>query len=377
MTKHRDNNFTRSYRAEMCVKIASTLAGFLPDSTPNDSYFVPRANLKLPNNLDNDSVKFAELINHLFPPLQQWKHELASNDGDKEHQESASHFLNVVIPWFTKILLQDAVIWMKEFPANSAKNLLLHKLAVDRKGVELLGGQNFSQWAALARKEIKRMISEHEISEEAKQLSNEKLIELLVTQQSQINNLQQQLVEHRAEQNTKHREIMDAISKQLLVQQPNNTTHHDPVQGTTTITGNMPNINQINIPGQPDTLRTIDEALNHGGDPIIPVVWQINKYESVENLSLLGEVHNHKQVTTALLRKSGPLYVKKDHWVKIARIRKRVKDYMKEKDLQTELDASREIDSLERQGLSLNQYAEFLRTSQEFQGMYSGKRRRL
>eukprot|EP00557_Chaetoceros_sp_GSL56_P000157 CAMPEP_0176501044 /NCGR_PEP_ID=MMETSP0200_2-20121128/13936_1 /TAXON_ID=947934 /ORGANISM="Chaetoceros sp., Strain GSL56" /LENGTH=139 /DNA_ID=CAMNT_0017899875 /DNA_START=187 /DNA_END=606 /DNA_ORIENTATION=- len=139
----------------------------------------------------------------------------------------------------------------------------------------------------------------------------------------------------------------------------------------------MPNINQINIPGQPDTLRTIDEALNHGGDPIIPVVWQINKYESVENLSLLGEVHNHKQVTTALLRKSGPLYVKKDHWVKIARIRKRVKDYMKEKDLQTELDASREIDSLERQGLSLNQYAEFLRTSQEFQGMYSGKRRRL
>jgi hypothetical protein len=123
-------------------------------------------------------------------------------------------------------------------------------------------------------------------------------------------------------------------------------------------------------------LRTIDQALNRGNDPIIPTIWQINKYETVENLTTLGVLHHHACVTTALLRKSGPLYAKKDHWVKIARIRKRLKDYMLEKKIGEELVAAEEMDSVERQGLSLNQYAEFLRTNQAFNGKYSGKRKR-
>jgi hypothetical protein len=97
-----------------------------------------------------------------------------------------------------------------------AKNLLLHKLTVDRTGVELLGGQNYSQWAITARKEIKQMISERHVSDEAKQMSSEKLIQLLVNQQAQIDKLQQQIVDDGVERNTKHREVMEAISKQTL-----------------------------------------------------------------------------------------------------------------------------------------------------------------
>mmetsp|Transcript_2908 Transcript_2908/g.5449 ORF Transcript_2908/g.5449 Transcript_2908/m.5449 type:complete len:124 (+) Transcript_2908:174-545(+) len=102
----------------------------------------------------------------------------------------------------------------------------------------------------------------------------------------------------------------------------------------TTITGNVAihqtkNKNLTNKPEQPDALRAIDEILNHGGNPAIPVVWQLNKYESVGNLpsSLVVIHHHHTFVCTAsLLRKSGPLYAKKDNWVKIAWIRKRKKD---------------------------------------------------
>lgn len=97
----------------------------------------------------------------------------------------------------------------------------------------------------------------------------------------------------------------------------------------------------------------------------------------MENLFSLGIVHHHTHVTTALLRKSGPLHAKKDHWVKIARIRKRIEDFMLEKGIQGILEASKDLDILERQGLTLNQYAEFLRTGQVFQGKYSGKRKRV
>lgn len=146
--------------------------------------------------------------------------------------------------------------------------------------------------------------------------------------------------------------------------------HHDHQRNT------QPTVPPCTTTETQQELRTIDQALNHGNDPIIPTIWQINKYETVENLTSLGVLHHHTCVTTALLRKTGPLYAKKDHWVKIARIRKRLKDYMSEKNIGDELEAAKEMDNMERQDLSLNQYAEFLRTNQVFHGKYSGKRKR-
>jgi hypothetical protein len=126
MTKHHDNNFSHSYHSEICKQIACTLAGFLPKEPDDDKYFIPLDHITLPNNLDDDTEKFNELVNFLFPSWQVWKDELSSNMGDKEHKELAVHFLDVVIPWFTKILMQDSVVWLEKMPENLALCLSGH-----------------------------------------------------------------------------------------------------------------------------------------------------------------------------------------------------------------------------------------------------------
>jgi hypothetical protein len=57
--------------------------------------------------------------------------------------------------------------------------------------------------------------------------------------------------------------------------------------------------------------------LNNGNNAVVPIVWQLNKYKTVENLLGLRDSHHHDHVTTDLLRKGALLYAQKDHWVKI------------------------------------------------------------
>lgn len=216
MTKHRDNNFTRSYRAEMCVQIACTLAGFLPKED-DDKYFVPRAHTQLPNNLDNDKQKYNELVDHLFPVLKVWKEELESEDGDKDHYESAYHFLNVVVPWLTKILIQDGVIWIKMFPSNSAKNILVHKMTVDPKGVALMGGLNYSQWAASARNQIKTMIDARKLAIESRDLSNQRMVQVLVQQHDLHIAAMKQTINQQLEYFMRHISYCTSLQVRVLV----------------------------------------------------------------------------------------------------------------------------------------------------------------
>ena len=81
-------------------------------------------------------------------------------DGAKNHYESAHHFLSVVIPWLTKILIQDGVIWIKIFPSSSAKNILV-LLMTGSKGYFI---SKFSQWAETARLQIKEMVDARNVA---------------------------------------------------------------------------------------------------------------------------------------------------------------------------------------------------------------------
>jgi hypothetical protein len=143
MTKHRDNNFSKSYRAEMSIPVATILAGF-NSKDPDDAYFVPRSEIELPNNL-GDGDRFSELQNFLFPKLETWKEEFQSDGADNNYHLSGQHFLYELIPWVTKILIQDGVMWINKFPENSALQLLKNKLSSPR-GMQLLG-VNYAIWA--------------------------------------------------------------------------------------------------------------------------------------------------------------------------------------------------------------------------------------
>jgi hypothetical protein len=142
----------------MCKQIACTLAGFLPKEPDDDKYFVPRAHIRLPNNMDEDKEKFYELVSFLFPSWQVWKDELSSQGGDQEHKESAAHFLEEVIPWFTKVLMQDSVVWLEKMPQNLALILFLSQMTTNQKAKELMGNQTFSQWVNEKKRDILFMV---------------------------------------------------------------------------------------------------------------------------------------------------------------------------------------------------------------------------
>jgi len=364
MTKHRDNNFSRSYRSEMCKQIACTLAGFLPKEPDDDKYFVPRAHICLPNNLDDDAEKFHELVSFLFPSWQVWRDELSSQRGDKEHKESAAHFLEVVIPWFTKVLMQDSVVWLETMPQNSALILFLSQMTTTQKGREFMGNQTFSQWAIEKKRDILFMVKSRKQAEEAKQLTNSNLVQTLIRH----NESMLQAISRN------HEDMMRVLRNRTVLMNPSNSTHVSHSQVT----------NDLNTPTVPVTInrtaiQTIHEALNNGNNAVVPIIWQVNKYKTVENLLGLRVSHRHDHVTTDLLRQRAPLYTQKDHWVKIKRIMKRVQDVMVEKGFDTLVAAARDVDMRERRGMSLNQYAEHLRTSDLYDGKYSGnhKRRRM
>ena len=164
MTKHRDNNFRKAYRAEISVPVATTLAGFLPTES-TDKYFVPRGEIKLPASLQIEG-RFANLIDYLFPRYQDWMNELNSISGDKTFEVAANHFLKEVIPWLTKILIQDGIFWIEKCPENSAAKLFLSKMS-HRDGNNIFG-ENYSQWARLKRNGVKAQVTEHNALQQAK-----------------------------------------------------------------------------------------------------------------------------------------------------------------------------------------------------------------
>jgi hypothetical protein len=161
MTKHRDNHISKSYRAEMSIPVATILAGFNSKDT-NDTYFVPRAEIQLPNNLA-DADKFSELQNFLFPHLQRWKQELMSDAADKSFLLSGEHFLFQLIPWVTKLLLQDGVMWQHKFPQNSALQMLKNRLSTT-EGFRLFG-ENYVTWASNKRNKIKENVKQKHVQD--------------------------------------------------------------------------------------------------------------------------------------------------------------------------------------------------------------------
>jgi hypothetical protein len=382
MTKHRDNNFTRSFRAEMCVQIASTLAGFLPNED-DDNDFVPIAHIPLRYGLDSDKEKFQELVHHLFPHVTIWTEELESVDGDKDHYESARHFLSVVIPWLTKVLIQDGVIWIKMFPSNSAKNILVHKMTVDPKGIELMGGLNYSQWAATARIEIQKMVDARKVAVASRDLTNQRIVQVLLQQHElQMATLKQTINQQLAGFFHQLRHGLSQQSSQVVGNYQSHTLEVQEHEGDSAdlhcheYAAQTENNNNDSPGRQEGGSRTIHEALNNGNDPIIPTIWQTNKYRTLENLVTMKIYHHHDFVTTSLLRKGGPLHAQKDHWVKLKRLYSRINDHKADRCYENITEAAKDLDVNERGLLSLNQYSDYLRNSNVFGGKYSGKRKR-
>ena len=79
------------------------------------SYFCPRILLPLPHDLNWYETK-------ILPRLGTWRQQSAGRGGD--NTICADHFLNHIVPYFVRILVQDGVFFIKEFPNHPLVHML-------------------------------------------------------------------------------------------------------------------------------------------------------------------------------------------------------------------------------------------------------------
>lgn len=85
----------------------------------DEVYFVPRTEIELPH----DTNYYAKRI---LPALSTWQQQQASKDGDTS--SAGRQFVTEMIPWFIRIIVQDGVFLIKDFPNHAISKLLLDKI---------------------------------------------------------------------------------------------------------------------------------------------------------------------------------------------------------------------------------------------------------
>ena len=141
LTKHKMEIFQKSYMCELSIPVLRALAGFNPNDS-HDEYFVPRTSIGLPGDFSP-----GELAKILFPKIETWKMEAASDDGDKS--KGANEFLTSVLPFLAEVLAQDGIFWIDRHPNNPAVQEFLR--LIDAK----TGDENYTFWARRMREKVK------------------------------------------------------------------------------------------------------------------------------------------------------------------------------------------------------------------------------
>lgn len=405
MSKHKVDNFDRSYACQVSIPVCCCLAGFLPKK---EEYYVPRATIEIPQTL---SLEHLTAI--LFPDYTEWKGEIESEHGDKS--KGAEHFFYEIIPFFVQCIIQDGIYWIQKFPRNPAVQLLLKRL--DGKWPE----QNYSMWARDKRRECKEKMK---VWEDSRNLEKEKLVhELgkarvaaetaleekrklgeeiahLRTVNHQIlqclQSLQEKYITLSSVSNnsfTAQQSSLDSVEQeqlprlQMLLQQDDNQEEQQQLlrQQQPQQQEQQQQQEQLQQPQQQQLqhLRSFESRL-------VPTVESLNSYKTVRNLVEHYYDHAHHLLATTKESDIIGCRAQKMTYSKIKRIHKRVDDKMIELEgslenakkkgtmtsrggvLVAKVEAAQYIDVHERKDLSLNKYDKYLNSDRAFGGRYRG-----
>lgn len=331
MTKHRHGTYSESYRAEISIPVATTLAGFVPGK---EEYFVPRAHLKFPEPYNHDSM-----TKIIFPDIVRYKNELSSERSIMKHRESAKKLIYEVLPWLSTVLLQDGVLWMHHYPAISGVALLTS--CMSKAQAITAFGSNYCNWVCTdGIRQLKELLNATIHNKNENENANDEIrtnITSLLNQQGEI----------------------------LKYMKNSNRVHH-PSSSTSILPRILPS-----TPMQP----TVNDSLNFTNVPVIPIIWNINQYETVKKLWSLREIHLHLRIESnppiwlrpkGAKNEAGPLFKKKDQWCKIAciyaHIKKTFETLKNTKSWTTAVEAAEFLDLTERKRMTMNQYALYLKS---------------
>ena len=175
-TKHKNDAGDRHYASQVSIPVCKVNAGFMKD----EFYFVPRSKIGLPGNLTVE-----ELANILFPFIPRLRDELEDENGDD--CSASRHFIDIILPFFAEVLVQDGIYWLQNHPHNSGTQLLQTLL------LNKTGNESYSFWATRKRAAVRNMVREVSINNEnfEQQLRNFRHAQEQQTQSIQL--LQEQL----------------------------------------------------------------------------------------------------------------------------------------------------------------------------------------
>jgi hypothetical protein len=88
------------------------MAGFSKD----DASFVPRAKLTM------NGRSWESITKLLLPKIEGWRRQAQNLRGDKS--SCATMFLNLMLPWFVEVLVQDGAFFIHSFPNHPVTNFL-------------------------------------------------------------------------------------------------------------------------------------------------------------------------------------------------------------------------------------------------------------
>lgn len=400
MSKHKSDNFDKSYACQVSIPVCCCLAGFLPRK---EEYFVPRAMIQIPQ-----ALTLEYLASILFPDYNTWRCEIESEHGDKS--KGANHFFYKLLPFFVQCIVQDGIYWIQKFPRNPAVQLLLKRL----DGV--WPNQNYSVWAREKRHECKEIIK---VPEDSRNMEKEKLaielgkarvaneyaieekqkligdIEYLRSLNNQIlsrlnflreSNICASLSSNNNTAISTGQSLVSVLTPRLLPQQhlqenqqvqeqqQQQEQHHQP---------QLPQQEQPQAQQQLMHLRSFESKM-------VPTVESLNSYKTVQNLVEHYYDHAHHLVDTTKESEIIGCQARKMTFSKIKRIHRRVDDKMVElkgsmenaKKLGTimsrggvmvaKVEAAQYIDIHERNNLSLHKYEQYLNSDGAFGGRYRG-----
>ena len=215
MSKHNtergSSKMNTVYFTELFYPVLLYASGY--DKSDINSYNNPRTRLQLPiiNNDNNDTTN--EILLAIFPQLEEWKEQQKSVQGD--NRECARHFVNEVLPLLAKVVIQDGIYWIKEYPDSLPSRLLIDRMKTVFPG--------YATWARNARNEIKqRSISVGEVQVDTLNGTAQRAFNMMVSKveivQNKVEVVQQHQMQQQRQQEQQQLQILHLL-QQLQHQQ--------------------------------------------------------------------------------------------------------------------------------------------------------------
>jgi hypothetical protein len=139
MTKHKMQGLSKidtAYTMELHPKVLSVMS-----ETLCGQYFNPRCELQFEPEYNDDHaddhVGYKDITKLVFPDIDVYKQQIS----DLQHDPgiAAQYFVDKLLPFLARVVLQDGIYWVSEFTNHSVSQLLLAKLPASYSQI----GQHF------------------------------------------------------------------------------------------------------------------------------------------------------------------------------------------------------------------------------------------